>query len=70
MDFRSLIYLILGLGIAGFVVYLITTYIPMPAIFKTIIYVIVAIALILFCLNSFGTLDSGSGAGHQGFFHR
>jgi predicted membrane channel-forming protein YqfA (hemolysin III family) len=69
MDFRSLIFLILGLGIAGFIVYLITTYIPMPAIFKTIIYVIVAIALIVFCLDSFGFLGAGTET-HRNFFAR
>lgn len=60
MDFRALLYLVLELGIVGFIVYLITTYIPMPDIFKTVIYVIVAIAMIVLCLNSFGLLDSGT----------
>jgi len=68
MDFRDLIFLVLGLGITGFLVYLITTYIPMPDIFKKIIYVIVAIAIIVFCLNTFGFL--GTGETHRSFFNR
>lgn len=49
--------LILTLAIIGFVVYLITTYVPMPPIFKTIIYVIVAIILILYLMRVFGIAD-------------
>lgn len=52
-----MIMLILVLAICGFLVYLITTYIPMPPVFKTVIYVIVAIALILYVLNAFGIAD-------------
>jgi hypothetical protein len=59
MDFTALMYLILELGLVGFIVWLITTYIPMPDIFKKVIFVVVAIAVILFCLREFGALDSG-----------
>ena len=52
-----MIMLILVLAVCGFLVYLVTTYIPMPPIFKTVIYVIVAIALILYVLQAFGVAD-------------
>lgn len=47
----GLISLVLILALVGFVVYLITTYIPMPPIFKTGIYVIVAIVVILYLIR-------------------
>ncbi len=50
----GLIHLILVIAVVGLLVWLITTYIPMPPIFKTVIYVICAIALILFLLRTFG----------------
>lgn len=49
--------LILRLAVIGFVVYLITAYIPMPAVFKTVIYVIVAIVVILYLMRVFGIAD-------------
>jgi len=52
-----MIALILVLAVAGFLVYLITTYIPMPPIFKTVIYVVVAIVLILYLMSAFGVSD-------------
>ena len=52
-----MISLILILAIVGFVVYLVTTYVPMPAIFKTIIYVIIAIFLIIYLMQVFGISD-------------
>lgn len=47
----GLLYLVLEIALVGFVVWLITTYIPMPAIVKTIIYVIVAIVAVLYVLS-------------------
>jgi len=52
-----MIALILVLAVAGFLVYMITTYIPMPPIFKTVIYVVVAIVLILYLMSAFGVSD-------------
>ena len=52
-----MIALIIVLALAGFLVYLITTYIPMPPIFKTVIYVVVAIVLILYLMRAFGIAD-------------
>jgi len=49
--------LILSLALIGFIVYLITTYIPMPAIFKTGIYVIVAIVVIVWLMQVLGVGD-------------
>lgn len=46
--------LILGLALTGFLTYLVTTYIPMPDIFKKLIVVVVVIALIVFLLQLFG----------------
>jgi O-antigen ligase len=53
----GLIGLILVLALVGFVVYLITTYIPMPPIFKTIIYVLVAVILIVYVMRALGIAD-------------
>jgi hypothetical protein len=53
----TILYLILELAIIGFVVWLITTYVPMPPIIKTIIYFIVAIVVIFWLL---GVLSGGS----------
>lgn len=52
-----MIQLILLLAIVGFLVFLITTYIPMPQIFKTGILVLVAICVILYLLQVFGVGD-------------
>lgn len=49
--------LILTIALLGFLVYLITTYIPMPAPFKTIIYVVAAIVLLLYLMSAFGIAD-------------
>jgi len=49
--------LILSLALIGFIVYLITTYIPMPSIFKTGIYVIVAIVVIVWLMGVLGVSD-------------
>ena len=53
----SILYLILGLAVVGFILWLITTYIPMPEIFKNVIIVIAVIALIFYLLNHFGILS-------------
>jgi len=51
----DLIILILGIALLGLIAWAITTYIPMDPIFKTIIYVVIAIALILFIVRRFGS---------------
>lgn len=52
-----MISLILTLALVGFLVYLITTYIPMAQPFKTVIYAIVAICVILYLLRVFNIAD-------------
>ena len=51
----DLILLVLVLCIIGFVVWLLTTKIPMDPIFRTVIYVVVAIVLVLWVLRQFGS---------------
>ncbi len=50
----DLIVLVLGIAIIGFIVWILTTYVQMPPIFKSIIYVVAAIALMLFLVRQFG----------------
>lgn len=47
--------LVLLLAVVGFVVWLITTKIPMDPTFRVIIYVVVAIVLVLWLLRKFGS---------------
>lgn len=49
--------LILTLALVGLIVYLITTYIPMPQPIKTAIIVIVVVCLILYLMGLFGIAD-------------
>lgn len=49
----DLIILVLGIALLGFLVWAITTYVPMEPIFKTIIYLVCAIVLILFVIRQF-----------------
>lgn len=50
----DLIVLLLVIGIIGFAVYLIVTYIPMPDIFKTVIIIFAAILLLLYLIRILG----------------
>ena len=50
----DLIILVLGIAVLGFLVWLITTKIPMDPIFRIAIYVIVTIVLLLFIVRRFG----------------
>ncbi len=50
----DLITLLLVVALAGFLVYLITEYIPMPAPFKTAIIVIAVIVMVLYVLRVLG----------------
>lgn len=59
-----LIQLILVLALVGFLLYLIITYIPMPAPFKIAIQVIVVVVVILWLLQILGV--SGPTVGHIG----
>lgn len=53
MDIIGILLFILCVALIGFVVYLITTYIPMPPIFAQVIQVGVAILIILYILMLF-----------------
>lgn len=54
----DLVILVLSIAVIGFLVWIVTQ-IPMPAIFKPIIYVVVAIALLYFVAHRFaGTLPN------------
>ena len=50
----DLIILVLGLALLGFLVWLITTKIPMDNSFKVAIQIIVLVAVVLYLLNRFG----------------
>ena len=52
-----MISLILTLALLGLIVYLVVTYIPMPAPFRQIIIVIAAVFLILYIMNVLGIVD-------------
>lgn len=49
-----MIELIVTIALVGLVVYLITTFIPMPAQFAKAIYVVAAVGLLLYLLSAFG----------------
>lgn len=50
----ELIGLVLTLALVGLAVWAITTYIPMPPIFKTVILIVVLIFLVLWLARKFG----------------
>jgi len=50
------IQIILVIAVTGLVVWLITQFIPMPAQFKTAIFVVAGICLLLYLLQTFGVL--------------
>ncbi len=54
----SLISLLVLIAVIGLIVWLLTTYVPMPAPFKTAIIVIAIVVVLLFVLGAFGLLDS------------
>ncbi len=49
----DLVLLILGIALIGLLAWVVTTYIPMDPIFKTIIYIVLAVALVLFMVRQF-----------------
>jgi hypothetical protein len=54
MTLTALISLIIGLVILGLALYLIETYVPMAAPIKTVLRVVVVLALVLYLLSAFG----------------
>lgn len=53
---QQILYLLLALAIFGFILYLITKYIPMPEIVRNIIIAIAVIVLILWFIQNYGGL--------------
>lgn len=49
-----MIEIIIAIALVGLVVYLITTFIPMPAQFQRAIYVVAGVALLLYLLSALG----------------
>jgi len=49
----DLIYLVLGIALIGLLVWAITTYVPMEPVFRTIIYIVAAVALTLWLVRHF-----------------
>jgi len=52
----SLVSVIIGLIVAGFLLWLVNTYLPMDQKIKSILNVVVVIAVVLWLLNAFGVL--------------
>lgn len=57
----GLIEIVLIIAIAGLVVWLITTFVPMPPQFKTAIYVIAGLFLLVWLLRSLGLIGDFGG---------
>lgn len=53
----SLIQLLVVIAVAGVVLWLVDSYIPMNATIKTILNIVVIIAVLIMVLNAFGVLD-------------
>ena len=55
----DLIILILGIALIGFIVWIIESQVPMPPVFKYIIYVILVVAAVMFLVRQFaGTVPN------------
>ena len=60
----SLIGIVIVLIIVGVLLYLVNTMIPMDGKIKTIINIVVIIAVVLWLLSAFGVLDGAFVGGH------
>jgi len=49
----DLIILVLGIAFIGLLVWAITTFVPMEPVFRTIIYIVAAVALVLWLVRHF-----------------
>ena len=58
VSLAGLVKIVLSLALVGFLVWIITTYIPMNELIKKVIYVVVAVVLVLWLL---GIIDGGAG---------
>ncbi len=60
----NMIALVLGLALVGFLVWLITTYIPMPPQIKSLIIIIVVVMIVLYLLQVTGIMGWGPPVPH------
>jgi hypothetical protein len=56
----SLLYIVVVLVVVGFLLWLINTYVPMASPIKTILNVVVVIAVVLWLLAGFGIINLGN----------
>ena len=59
MDPMGLIYLVLAIALIGLCIYLIETYIPMDAMFKTIIRIVIVVVAIVWLLSWIAPMIGG-----------
>jgi len=52
-----MITLLITIAVIGFIVYVIVTYIPMPALFRNVIIVIAVVLILIYLLNILGFRD-------------
>jgi uncharacterized membrane protein len=62
----SIIALLVVLVVIGVMLWLVNTYVPMAPPFKTIVNVVVVLAVCIWLLESFGLLHSGPYIGRRG----
>lgn len=56
----SLLYVVIVLVVVGFLLWLINTFVPMAGPIKTILNIVVVIAVIVWLLAGFGIIDLGN----------
>lgn len=57
-DMTELLTLVIFLVIVGFIVWLLTTYVPMPPLFRNLIFVVIIILILLYLLRMVGGIPS------------
>jgi uncharacterized protein YhhL (DUF1145 family) len=56
--------LIIAVIVVGLLVWFVNTYLPLPAPFKTLIWVLAVIGILVYALQAFGVFGGGLGGGH------
>lgn len=59
-----MISLLVWIALVGLLVWAITTFIPMPSQFKTLIIVVAVVVVLLYLFNAFGLADFGPPVPH------
>jgi hypothetical protein len=54
-----MISLLVVIIIVGVIVWFVNTYVPMPPAFKTLVYIVAGIFVLLYVLSAFGLIDAG-----------